>query len=135
MAVDGIEHVNIRTGHVAETIAFFRDLLGMEVRHVPGASDFHLGGWVYGQDGTAVVHIGSSGRVYPGEERAPDAIPPGGGSIHHVALRCNDYDGMRRRLETSGLEATFNDVPAFSLKQIFVRDPNQVLVELNFHQD
>jgi len=39
---------------------------------------------------------------------------------------------LRARLKSRGLEHRLNEVPAAGLRQIFVLDPNGVLLELNF---
>jgi hypothetical protein len=49
-----------------------------------------------------------------------------------VALKCSGYEELRARLTRRGLEHRINEVTAIGLKQIFVLDPNQVLLELNF---
>ena len=54
------------------------------------------------------------------------------GALHHVALRCAGYEELRARLASYGLEHRINVVAAVGLRQIFVLDPNQVLLELNF---
>jgi hypothetical protein len=49
-----------------------------------------------------------------------------------VALRCSGYDEIRARLTRRGVEHRLNEVTAIGLRQIFVLDPNDVLLELNF---
>ena len=56
------------------------------------------------------------------------------GAVHHVALACSGHDGMIERLDRMGLPHRGNHVVAIDLKQIFVRDPNGVLLELNYRK-
>jgi hypothetical protein len=49
-----------------------------------------------------------------------------------VALRCSGYEELRAGLIARGLDHRVNLVAAIGLRQIFVLDPNQVLLELNF---
>jgi hypothetical protein len=49
-----------------------------------------------------------------------------------VVFACHDYDAVRDKLGTHGLEMSFNDVPQIGLRQIFVNDPNGITLELNF---
>jgi len=49
-----------------------------------------------------------------------------------VALRCSSYEEVLARLKRRGLEHRLNEVTAVALRQIFVLDPNAVLLELNF---
>jgi catechol 2,3-dioxygenase-like lactoylglutathione lyase family enzyme len=59
---------------------------------------------------------------------------PGGntGAIHHVAFECDDYEDCLSRIEVMGLRYETAEVSEISLRQIFVNDPNNVLLELNF---
>ena len=57
---------------------------------------------------------------------------PTSGAVHHVALRCEGHEEMVARLKARGLEHAQNDVRSINLKQIFVVDPNGVMLELNF---
>ena len=55
MAIQSLVWMGVRTGHFAETVAFYRDLLGVEiVREASGAVWFRLGNGtelhVYGLD-------------------------------------------------------------------------------------
>jgi hypothetical protein len=59
-------------------------------------------------------------------------IGPGSGAVHHIALDCGGHDDMVARLERLGVQHRRNAVPAIGLRQIFVHDPNGVMVELNF---
>ena len=53
-------------------------------------------------------------------------------ALHHVALRCSGYEEVRARLARGGIAHQLNEVAAAGLRQIFVLDPNEVLLELNF---
>ena len=57
------------------------------------------------------------------------------GAVHHVALNCSGYAEMIRRIEARELAYQVNLIDAIGLKQIFVADPNNVLLELNFFGD
>ena len=62
------------------------------------------------------------------------AVTPGSqtGAIHHVALRCGDFEEVKSRLDARGADYRINDLSSIGLKQIFTADPNNVLLELNF---
>jgi hypothetical protein len=49
-----------------------------------------------------------------------------------LPLRCSNYEELLARLKRRGLEHRLNEVTAVALRQIFVLDPNGVLLELNF---
>ena len=54
------------------------------------------------------------------------------GSIDHVALTCEGFAGTLERCEALGLDHRVNDRQFGDLRQIFVTDPNNVALELNF---
>ena len=131
MSVASLDHVNIRTTDVPTTIEFFRDVLGMETAAPPGSSG-QLKNWVLDAAGRPIVHIGGVDGRYPGDDVRPFSPQKGSGSVHHVALRCTDYSGMHARLKARDLLMTENHIPQMRLRQLFVNDPNGVLLELNF---
>jgi catechol 2,3-dioxygenase-like lactoylglutathione lyase family enzyme len=113
MAVRKIDHVNIRTPRVADTVRFYVDLLGMKAVPRPGTEDMASSAWLCDATGQAAIHVGS-------------------GRVHHAAFECSDYSAMRARLEAGNQIVGLSEVPQIALRQIFVRDPNGILVELNF---
>jgi hypothetical protein len=64
-----------------------------------------------------------------------EVVPGVTGSIHHVALRCENYDTIIANLEARRADFKLNMVEAIGLRQIFTQDPNGVLLELNFFGD
>lgn len=132
MPVFGLEHVNIRTADLQGTLAFFRDVLSMDVRPPPGRTSVEDGAWVYDANGMAVVHVASSAIAYPSDAKLPFEPGRGSGSLHHVALKCSNFDETLARLRKLGVECFENHLPAYKLRQIFVSDPNGILFELNF---
>jgi catechol 2,3-dioxygenase-like lactoylglutathione lyase family enzyme len=127
--VEALDHVNIITADVAGTACFYAELLGLEPRDAPPPLTHENARWMYDEGGRAIVHINSLDcpRRYDREVRAGPT-----GALHHVALRCSGYEELRARLLERGLDHRINTVTAIGLKQIFVLDPNQVLLELNF---
>ena len=128
MTVLALEHVNIRTPDPERTISFFRDVLLMKVAPPPGQSK---GAWVYAGD-APVVHIGAAESAYPTDERMPFSPSRGSGAVHHVALNCSDFDGVKGRLQALDLEFFERTSTLSPVRQIFVSEPNGVLFELNF---
>ena len=129
MRVDALDHVNIITSDVECSARFYAELFGLEPRDGPPPLTHEDARWMYDDAGRAILHINSleCPRHYDREVR-----PGPTGALHHVALRCSGYEELRARLKSRGLEHRLNEVTAIGLKQIFVLDPNQVLLELNF---
>ncbi len=125
-----LDHVNIRTVRLADSIAFYGDVLGFAVVPPPMTTDMTKGAYVQDDEGHPVVHLVASDAV-------PDAPGPVRGKamrgmVDHFALRCEDAEAYEARLEQSGLEYSSMDVPQIASRLIFVRDPNEVMVELSF---
>ena len=132
MPVKKLDHVNIRTPRLPETIAFYRDVLGMEVGASPAVTDMRMGTWVHDESGAAAIHLVSSEMAVPTRDAGDPPPEWGSGSIDHVAFECTGYDEMAARFEASGRGYRTNAIASINLRQIFVEDPNGVLVELNF---
>ena len=127
--VDALDHVNIITPDLEGTARFYAELLDLEPRDGPPPLTHDNARWMYDAAGRAILHLNSRDcpRAYDRE------VNPGPtGSLHHVALRCQGYQELRARLRERGLEHKVNEVAAIGLKQVFVLDPNGVLLELNF---
>ena len=64
--------------------------------------------------------------------RTEEPQKPDSGVVHHVAFMSRDFAGMRKRLQSKGMEFDSRQVPGGDLWQIFVNDPNGVMIELNY---
>jgi len=126
-----LDHINIQTVKLGETVAFYRDVLELRAGDPPPPLDPELVQWMFDPEGRAIFHLSS-----PGSLNAIGDINIGEdtGAVHHVALACEGHDPMIAKLDRLGLEHRENHVVAIDLKQIFVRDPNGVLLELNYHK-
>jgi catechol 2,3-dioxygenase-like lactoylglutathione lyase family enzyme len=130
--VDAIDHVNIRTPDVIGTGRFFADVLAMTVSPSPGNPDPAKAAWICDADGRAVVHLATYDILYPWEDRAPPAPSGGSGRLHHVAMRCTGFAAMTARLSAADIAFRSSEVPQAGLRQLFVEEPNGILLELNF---
>ena len=54
------------------------------------------------------------------------------GVIDHVAFACRGFEATKRHLSEKGISHHVNQVPNSPRWQIFLRDPNNVGIELNF---
>lgn len=127
--VEALDHVNIITADVEGSARFYAQLFGLEPRDGPPPLTHANARWMYDQAGRPMLHINSHDcpRAYDRDVR-----PGPTGALHHVALRCSGYEEVQARLKRAGLEFQLNEVAAIGLRQIFVLDPNAVLLELNF---
>jgi len=130
MPVRRLDHVNLRVAEVAATVDFYSRLLGMAVQVPPGAGDCSLAAWICDEAGRPVVRaVSASMRTATSPGTAPAM---GAGAIHHVAFDCSNRTAMLDRLVAGGVAYTVNHVAGIDLQQIFVTDPNGILIELNF---
>ncbi len=122
MALRSLDHVTVLCADLERTRDFYVDALGMTAGWRP---NFGVpGAWLYVGE-RPVVHL-VGGRDGDGPEPT--------GSFDHFALEAEDYDAMAARLENLGLDFERADVPGAPVRQLFVRDPDGVKVELNFRQ-
>ena len=122
MSVGVLDHFNIRTRDLKGTVGFYQEILGLENGARPNFA--FPGAWLY-SEGRAVVHLVD---ISPTEE----AQKPDSGVVHHVAFMSRDFAGMKKRLAAKSVEFEARQVPGGELWQIFVRDPNGVMIELNY---
>jgi len=122
MSVGVLDHFNIRTRDLKATVGFYQDILGLENGARPNFA--FPGAWLY-SEGRAVVHLVD---ISPTDE----AQKPDSGVVHHVAFISRGFDGMKKRLTAKGVEFEARQVPGGELWQIFIRDPNGVMIELNY---
>jgi len=121
-SVGVLDHFNIRTRKLADTVRFYEDVLGLEKGPRPNFA--FPGAWMY-SEGKAVVHLVDIAAT--DEPQKADS-----GVVHHVAFASRGFDGMRQRLNSKGMQFEARQVPGGDLWQIFVNDPNGVMIELNY---
>ena len=122
VSVGVLDHFNIRTRKLAETVSFYEDILGLEKGARPNFA--FPGAWMY-SEGKPVVHLVDISRT-------EEAQKPDSGCVHHVAFVSRGFDGMKHRLESKSMRFEARQVPGGDLWQIFVNDPNGVMIELNY---
>ena len=134
-----LNHYSIRSADLPACAHFYCDLLGLQVGPRP---PFPFPGlWLYAGDSdnyaNAVVHIIGFDAADPEGlkqylgERDPASLQ-GTGVVDHVALFATGLAATLARLQASGLGLRERSVPLLGLHQVFVDDPNGVVVELNF---
>ena len=122
MSVGMLDHFNIRTRQLDDTVRFYEDILGLQNGERPNFS--FPGAWMY-SEGRPVVHLVDISPT--SEPQKPDS-----GVVHHVAFASRDFSGMKQRLQSKGMVFDTRQVPGGETWQIFVRDPNGVMIELNY---
>ena len=131
MAVNGLDHINIVAHDLQATVRFFAEVLDLTPGAPPGGVDPTRVAWMFDAGGRPLIHLSSRGAPMPGGDRLPATDT---GALHHVALDCSGYAAMTEKLKRLGVPHQRNEVASIALKQLFVTDPNGVLLELNFRE-
>ena len=130
MAVNNLDHINIQAIDVAATAQFFTDVLELQAGPSAGGGDRAKVTWMRDASGRALIHIATpeilsvTGHTVSGGRDT--------GALHHVALDCSGYDATVARLEAQRCGYRSNAIPAAGLRQLFITEPNGILLELNF---
>lgn len=131
MKVNALDHFNVIATDIDASARFYADVLGLERRNGPPPFSPAQVQWMHDAAGRAIVHINSMDcpRAY---DRTVSPGPTG--AIHHIALNCSGHDEMLARLADRNMTHVSNYLSAIGLRQIFIRDPDDIVIELNFFE-
>ena len=122
MSVGVLDHYNVSTRRLGDTVHFYEDILGL-VNGPRPPFDFP-GAWLY-SEGHPVLHLND---ISPTDKQQP----ADSGVIDHIAFGSRGFEAMKQHLAQKGVSFRVNVVPNSSRRQIFLTDPNNVLIELNY---
>jgi 3-oxoadipate enol-lactonase len=113
-----LDHFNIRTHKLAETVHFYQTILGLKsgARPVQPLNGY----WMY-NDRQAVVHL---------LESSPTSQATG--PLDHVAFACSGLQALLDRLKGAGIARIARAIPGTPMVQVQFLDPNGVMLEANF---
>ena len=134
-----LNHFSIRSLEIEKTTDFYSKLLGLTVGPRP---EFPFPGvWLYNGDesswANAVLHLIAIDKNDPNGlkqylgERDPSSLY-GSGAVDHIAffaVGLEEKISLLKELKISYRERT---VPVIGLHQIFLDDPNGIVIELNY---
>jgi catechol 2,3-dioxygenase-like lactoylglutathione lyase family enzyme len=134
-----LNHYSIRSFDLPACQRFYCDVLGLQLGPRP---PFEFPGlWLYAgaldNYANAVVHIIGFDRNDPDGltrylGKRDDAAAQGTGVVDHVAFFATGLSETLARLQKHNVARRERTVPVLGLYQVFVDDPNGVVVELNF---
>ena len=122
--IGDIIHVTIKTLDLAATEKFYTEVLQAKIGPRP---DLGVPGLWLDFNGTQ-VHILAGEAALDAEGN----YKSGAGAFDHVALSAENYDEMKKIVEDFGCDFRENNIQDFNLWQLFVKDPNDIMFELNF---
>ena len=125
MPITSLNHINIRTDLMEETKDFYVDIVGLTVGFRPEFGDH--GYWLYAGD-TAIVHLSPS-ESDSAVRTNPDGM---GNGLDHIGLFAAGVDDMKATLAKRGIKYHTNLVSGGNILQVFISDPNGVIVELGY---
>ena len=125
MGLKRIEHYNIHTSRLNETVEFYDKVLGMKAGDRPPFS--FPGAWIYLGD-TPVLHLVD----VTGDRQSDRKGLHGTGALDHIAFEATGLPEMRTKLARDGVKFQERIVPRSGVTQIFVEDPNGLTLELNY---
>lgn len=133
MPLTELNHYLVRTNNLERARQFYCDVLGFEVMPRP---DFPFPGYWLGVNGKICVHMAPHG--VPNQElyylgSTPKSATDNSGVVDHVAFLATDPEKFAQHFDELGLAARKRYFPEFQLFQMFVKDPDGLTIELNFH--
>ena len=124
--IQSMSHVAVKTADLEGTIRFYEDVMGLRLAERPPFA--FPGAWMADASGSAIIHL-YAGR--PGLDERGRAFV-GSAAVDHFSLNAQGFGAYRRKFEALGLDYREQPVPATDIWQLFVYDPNGVMVELVF---
>jgi catechol 2,3-dioxygenase-like lactoylglutathione lyase family enzyme len=121
-----LHHVALRTRDLPASEHFYTEVLGMLKVDRP-QFDFP-GAWL--QMGQTMFHLMAG---YAAEGPNGESFE-GSAAVDHLALKAQDFDAMRENFDRLNVAYRQNDLQDFAIWQLFVDDPDGVVIELNFHR-
>lgn len=124
MGITGLDHVNIRANRemIEELRVFYCEVLGLKVGFRPPFAAY--GFWLYA-DTRPLVHLYETkqGEELPSNSRT---------MFDHFAFQCTERIKMEQNLNRLGIDFVSKFIPTTKNAQLFIRDPADNSVELNF---
>jgi catechol 2,3-dioxygenase-like lactoylglutathione lyase family enzyme len=132
MPVTALNHYLIVSKNLERSKKFYQEVLGLDVAERP---DFGFPGYWLKTGDNICVHLASQD---PNEIRDQFLLKKhpkgtnGSGSVDHIAFLAQDPEGVRNRIQKNKVDMHFRSFPDAKLFQIFLKDPDDVTIELNF---
>ena len=134
-----LNHFSIRSLEIEKTTDFYSKLLGLKVGPRP---EFPFPGiWLYNGDDSswsnAVLHLIAIDKNDPNGlkkylgERDPSSLH-GSGAVDHIAFFATGLEEKIALLKQVKVPYRERTVPVIGLHQIFLDDPNDIVIELNY---
>jgi len=133
MPVTELNHYLLVAKNLERTKRFYQKVLGLKL--AGERPDFGFPGYWLKAGGNICVHLAS---------QAPNRIRDqfllkkhrkganGSGTVDHIAFLAKKPEEVRKRIQKNGVQMHYRSFPESKLFQIFLKDPDDVTIELNF---
>jgi catechol 2,3-dioxygenase-like lactoylglutathione lyase family enzyme len=132
MPITSLNHYLVVSKNLERSRKFYEQVLGLELAERP---DFGFPGYWLKTGGEICVHLASQDPNKVRDRFLLKKHPKGtngSGSVDHIAFLAKDPEGVRDRIEQNKVEMHVRSFPDAKLFQIFLKDPDDVTIELNF---
>jgi catechol 2,3-dioxygenase-like lactoylglutathione lyase family enzyme len=135
MPVTALNHFLLVAKNLERTKDFYCKVLGFEV--ATERPDFGFPGYWLKVNGEISVHLASQAPNRIRDQFLLKKHPKGtkgSGQVDHIAFLAKDAEAVRGRIQKSKVQMHYRSFPdaAPPLFQIFLKDPDDVTIELNF---
>jgi len=137
--IQGLAHVGISVSNLESSVAFYRDLFGMQVAATEERFRGPLFEKLLSLKGVAgrVVTVGKGGfRLelfefsHPVPRRQDPRYPVCDQGITHICLTVTDIEAEYQRLHAAGVEFHCAPIDFGGIKAVYARDPDGNVIEL-----
>ena len=132
MPVTSLNHYLIVSKNLERSKKFYQQVLGLDLAERP---DFGFPGYWLKTGDNICVHLASQQPNVIRDKFLLKKHPRGtngSGSVDHIAFLAQDPEAVRSRIQKNKVEMHFRSFPDAKLFQIFLKDPDNVTIELNF---
>jgi catechol 2,3-dioxygenase-like lactoylglutathione lyase family enzyme len=132
MPLTELNHYLLVAKNLERTKKFYQDVLGLELAERP---DFGFPGYWLKIGDEICVHLASQDPNNIRDQYLLKKHPKGtkgSGSVDHIAFLAKNPHEIRSRIQKHKVEMHFRSFPDAKLFQIFLKDPDDVTIELNF---
>ncbi len=134
-----VNHTGISVRDMARSLAFYRDLLGLELIFDSDVDDVPPLNAVVGMDNARgrVAWLRAGDTMielwqwdHPEGRPLPDDYRPADKGVTHYALETDDVDGLYRRIVDAGFHANTEPLDLGLHKTTYVRGPDDEIIEI-----
>jgi catechol 2,3-dioxygenase-like lactoylglutathione lyase family enzyme len=133
MPITELNHYLLVAKNLEKTRDFYQKVLGLEL--AAERPDFGFPGYWLKAGEHICVHLASQAPNRIRDQFLLKKHPKGttgSGSVDHIAFLARDPGEVRKRIQKHKVQMHYRSFPDAKLFQIFLKDPDDVTIELNF---